>query len=81
MLEVAVTMARLVVKAAGEADEFLIGRCIVICVALFKEHPLMVALTGDLRVEFGCDSVCQNRGERKVSFAEAFRTHSRTFQI
>jgi len=48
MLEVTVTMAGLVVKTAEKSGEFFIGRCVVICFALFKKHSLMDALTGDL---------------------------------
>ena len=81
MFVVAVTMAGLVAKTAGKSSELLIGRCVFICAALFKKHSLMHTITGALRVQFRRDSMGQNRGERKVSFAKAFRTHAAPFKF
>jgi hypothetical protein len=32
-------------------------------------------------VQFRCDGMGQNRGERKVSFAKALRTHAAPFKF
>ncbi len=78
-VEVTVAMAGFVVEKTGEGGKLLIRGIIFIGNTIIKEHCLMGAFTGDLRMKLRGDSMREDGVERKVTFTKAFRAHATPF--